>query len=337
MKKRLLASLLALFNLVTLGIYVRRLFKKEVTVLAYHRVLDVGNCSQYKYDRELISATPEMFDAQLQFLKRHYDVIDLVTLNDRLRNNSITGKELVITFDDGFSDNYSNAFPLLKSHGIPGVFFVSTGYIGAQSTFWFNDVVCAINSADQLKFKLGKHDVDLSASTDNREQCIQQTLRYLKKSPNSDRIQAIGSLFKQLNYDLHNTPELEHPMTWDNVKEMHAAGMEIGSHTVSHPILSRLTEQELHDEIYNSKSILESQLNTPCNSIAYPVGGYDEFNQKVETLCQSAGYNFGLSYVSGINPPTLDNRYNMKRLHVEEFIQMPEFKLMLCLPELYSR
>ena len=127
MKKRLLASVLNLLGLVGLFIWFRRLFKNEILVLAYHRILSTDENSPYQYDEELISTDSEGFKWQINFLKKHYDVINFAELSKRLADRkTFTGRELLITFYDGFSDNYSNVFPILKSDNVPSTFYIST-------------------------------------------------------------------------------------------------------------------------------------------------------------------------------------------------------------------
>lgn len=336
MKKRLLASLLNLLGVVGLFIWFRRLFKKEIMVLAYHRILSTDENSPYQYDEELISADSKEFKWQINFLKKHFDVINFAELSKRLADHKkLTGRELLITFDDGFSDNYSNAFPILKAENVPATFYISTDYIGVTQTFWFNEIVHSIKTAEQLSFTLGDEQYDFEPTASNREKVIQLVLDKLKQVSNQKRLSTIESLYKDLNFNTDNTPASELPMTWDNVVEMSGNNMEIGSHSVSHPILSKLDASELEHEIKHSKQHIESMTNKPCLSIAYPVGGEDAFTDNVESQSKIAGYEFGLSYISGINDVEALDMHSLKRMHVERYIDKEEFKMMLYFPELY--
>lgn len=336
MKKRLLASLLNLLGIVGLFIWFRRLFKKEILVLAYHRILSTDENSPYQYDEELISTDSEGFKWQINFLKKRFDIINFAELSERLAGRKkLTGRELLITFDDGFSDNYSNAFPILKSENVPATFYISTDYIGAKKTFWFNEIVHSIKTAEQLSFTLGDEQYNFEPTDTNREKVIQLVLDKLKQVSNQKRLSTIESLYEDLNFNADKTPASELPMTWDNVVEMSENNMEFGSHSVSHPILSRLDASELEHEIAHSKQHIESMINKPCISIAYPVGGEDAFTDNVESQSKSAGYDFGLSYISGTNHVEALDMHSLKRMHVERYINKEEFKMMLYFPRLY--
>ena len=336
MKKRLLAIVTSWLGIAGLLIRLRRLFKKEVIILAYHRILDTHDNENYLFDEELISANSDAFLWQINFLKKHYDVISFAELSQRIAGKKpLTGRELIITFDDGFSDNYSNAYRLLDSVDIPAVFYISTGYIGAAKTFWFNEVVHAIKVATKLSFSIADATYDFDPSKENKEKAIQLVLNKLKEIPNSERLNAIESLYRDLDFKADAIPASELPMTWENINEMALNNMEIGSHAVSHPILSRLTDEEMQQEIIDSKQTIETMTKKACRTIAYPVGGRNEFTEKVQEASEEAGYEFGLSYISGNNTSKNLKKYSLARLHVERFYNHKEFKLMLYFPEIF--
>lgn len=321
-----------------LFIWLRRLFKKEVIILAYHRILDTHDNSIYLFDEELISANSETFLWQIKFLKKHYDVISFSELSERLAGNkTLTGRELIITFDDGFSDNYSNAYRLLNSVDIPAAFYISTGYIGGDKTFWFNEVVHAIKVAKKLSFNMTDETYNFEATKENKQKAIKLVLNKLKEIPNSERLNAIESLYRDLNFKADNIPASELPMTWENINEMASNNMEIGSHAISHPILSRLTDEEMQQEIIDSKKTIESMTKKSCRTIAYPVGERNAFTEKVQEVSEAAGYEYGLSYISGNNKSKNLKKYSLARLHVERFYSHEEFKLMMYFPEIFSR
>ena len=317
MKKRLLASLLALFNLVTLGIYVRRLFKKEVTVLAYHRVLDVGNYSQYKYDRELISATPEMFDAQLQFLKRHYDVIDLVTLNDRLRNNSITGKELVITFDDGYLDNYTEALPILEKHQASAVFYLTTTFLDSKEITWWDEVAYLLRKSHGMTYQLPNGITKYHLEKDNIDKVIQIIMTDIKQTKSLSVLTVLDDMRMKFPIAKKALLAEEHQlfMGWEQAKALLQQGMEIGSHTLTHPILSQLTNKQHQEEVVQSKRVLEEKLQCTINSIAYPVGRYYCYNEKTFDYTAEAGYKIAFNNEPGFHR-SIDNVLDINRFCV---------------------
>jgi peptidoglycan/xylan/chitin deacetylase (PgdA/CDA1 family) len=102
---------------------------KTVPVLTYHRIADVDQ------DPQKLCVAPDVFEAHLQFLTAHYEVVSLSVLLERLQEKNLTGKEAVITFDDGYRDNLQNALPLLEKYQIPATIFITTAYLGEQANF----------------------------------------------------------------------------------------------------------------------------------------------------------------------------------------------------------
>jgi peptidoglycan/xylan/chitin deacetylase (PgdA/CDA1 family) len=116
---------------------------------------------------------------------------------------------------------------------------------------------------------------------------------------------------------------------------MSAAGIEIGSHTVSHPILSMLDDASLTRELVDSRHTLEHELGKPVSVLAYPVGGAQEFNDKVVEVAQATGYRLGVSYMQGVNRLGGLDPFRLRRQHVERYTTAPYFSAQLSLPELF--
>jgi peptidoglycan/xylan/chitin deacetylase (PgdA/CDA1 family) len=123
-------------------------------------------------------------------------------------------------------------------------------------------------------------------------------------------------------------------LTWDEVREMAANGISFGSHTVTHPILSRVTPEQLTDEVVESKRTLERELNKPAIAFSYPVGDSPNFNQMVEKCVADAGFRYAVSYEEGIADAHISDRYALPRLHVETNDTIREFKAKLMYPGL---
>jgi hypothetical protein len=126
------------------------------------------------------------------------------------------------------------------------------------------------------------------------------------------------------------------PMTWDQLREMHAAGMEIGSHGVHHRMLARLPRDEMAAEVAGSRTTLERELAARAQVISYPVGGPDAYSDAVIDEVRAQEFRIGCSYVSGSNPWPLVDPYALLRLPVERYMDTAWFKGMLAWPELFS-
>lgn len=307
-------------------------------VLAYHRVLDTR--ADFAFDEDLISANRKQFRDQMCYLKEHYTPITFKHLCAANSNSSaLPERPVIISFDDGFDDNYYNAFKILEELDIPATFYISTAYIGGKKTFWFDWVVYLIKNHFRGELSLDdKHPALLV--TDERNSIVTalaKVLEFLKAVPDKVRLDTIKKLEDRCapddsNRDLHQSQ----PMSWDQVQEMSQKGMEIGSHSVSHPILSQLTAEQLHEEIVESKRMIEQQLATECVSIAYPVGGDEAYNDQVMQATAAAEYRYGCSYKHGVNYLGDLQAFQLKRLHVEAETSFELFCAMLAAPKLFA-
>lgn len=337
-KKDLLALILSKSKMLSLMGSINATLNRSLTILAYHRIYDMGDEASFPFDPELISATPEQFKTQIEYVKRYFNVVSFKDVINHIDGKKILPKRpIIITFDDGHYDNYSNAFPILKSLDVPATIFLSTGYIGSDDIFWFDWVAYIIYRTNKLSFSLADNtEYNIGNTVESRREITEQVLEYLKSVPNASRLQIINDLTTKLDVSLLDADKsLSSCLNWQQVIEMYSNGIEFGSHTISHPILSRLKSTELKEEIVKSKKDIEKQLSIDVDTIAYPVGGSSEYDTNVIDICKSAGYRLGISYVSGIERTNLLSLFEMKRLHVERYTNMHRFKAMLHLPQIF--
>ncbi len=295
-------------------------------ILAYHRVCDF-DLSDYPFDQEVISATTAQFDQQMDFVKRNFDCLIFADLKDALEGKRAFPKRpLMITFDDGYADNYSNAFPLLKRHGLLATFFITTDIIGTQTPFWWEKVVYWVKRGEMPK------------NIPNRDGITHpwNLIRWLKSQPNSVRVDILGAWEKEYPLPVGQGLAGVRPLTWDEVRKMSDEGMEIGSHTVTHPVLTQLSEQILCYELMASKKRIEMEIGKEVLSIAYPGGKQTDHNEQVYQVSKQSGYTFGLAYDGGVNSLLNPNPYQLKRLAVERYSSFAFFKSMIILPSLFS-
>lgn len=336
-KKDLLASILGWAPVH--GLLQKLLVSSRIKILAYHRVLDFSE-SDYPFDEELISASVEQFDKQMRHLSENYSVITFFDLLQiEAGRASLPKNPLIITFDDGYSDNYANAYPILKKYGLPAVFFVSTDYIGARNPFWFEQIIYAgkkgLFDNDDIRnlFPEG-----LSENETNSLDYARNLRWKMMNLSNRERL-AMMEIVESVVSEKLTSSEFEHisTMSWDNLCEMANNGMEIGSHTKSHLILTQASSEELVDELSSSKAIIEEHLQEKVVSISYPVGNKNFMltGEMLENV-RDAGYQWGISYVSGCEQRPYDNRYLLKRLKVERYTTFDSFKAKLLMPDLFK-
>lgn len=338
-KRTLAANLLRRIGAIrAIGAF-RTRFSKGVTILAYHRILDVPDENSFPFDIELVSASVAAFTCQMKYVKENYTPISFATLLQCLdRGEMPPPGTVIVTFDDGFSDNYYNAFPILKQFDIPATIFLSTGYIDNQEMFWYEKLSYAVMTTNARSVAIPELAViQIDGSALSRRNTIKALMRRLQRVPDQVRLTLLDDLFNQLSPDHGDiTDARSGPMTWEQIREMSACRIEFGSHCVSHPVLSMLDNTKLKYELEHSKHQIESMLTKPVQVLAYPVGGEEAFNDKVRAAVRSAGYRLGVSYISGIEKPEEWDAYALRRLHVERYIDSNYFKAMLSIPELFA-
>jgi len=307
----------------------------DVPILAYHRVRDFD--ATYPFDVDLISATPEQFRWQVDYICKHFTPIrfsDLVKFLDD--GCPLPANPILVTFDDGFSDNYEIAFPILRDAGVPATFFVSSGYIGGTGTFWFDEVCHMVLTTQetcvQLKGGLVLDFDDLSS----RRQAVFSVLQAMKRVDNATRLDWLESLrnLTGVRFPPKGAPD-SRVMTWEQIRDMASHGMEIGSHTVTHPILNQVSDEQLISELADSKEAIRHETGTAPCVFAYPVGNREIVTEKVVRAVQETGYRIAVAYFRGVNQRFALNRYSLCRIAVEHYIKPDLFRASLSLPEVF--
>lgn len=296
----------------------------------------------YAFDPELVSAREEDFDWQMAYVARRFQPVSCVQVADAINTGKRLPKSaLMVTFDDGFSDNYEVAFPILRRHAVPALFFLSTGYIGTDRVFWFDWLVYVLlrTTAGEIRLDDLGLTIEIGVRVAERRAAALKLLRVLKRTPEPLRLQVLDQLDQAAGVELSAADKMQSTaMTWEQVREMSAAGMEFGSHTVSHPILSTITDpQALRQELEGSKAAIERETGRSSIALAYPVGGRNAFDGRVVDAVARAGYQFAFTYEHGVNGLAAGERFELKRLHVERYTSRHLFAATLEMPEVFAR
>jgi peptidoglycan/xylan/chitin deacetylase (PgdA/CDA1 family) len=337
-KKGFLADVLHASGILSICRSVLTQHNGVLPILAYHRVKPLT--ADYAFDEELISATPEDFLWQMHHIKDHYTPIRLTDIG--LYASSVLPwpkRPVIITFDDGFDDNYHYAYPILKQLNIPATIFLATDYIGSDKIFWFDWVVFMLkklNAGINLKIDGGGKKFILSAPHLLRQQT--ELFGFLKSISDAERLKIIIQLENAIKVNHSNVPlAASRAMNWDSVREMSASGcIDFGSHTQSHPALNQLNRDALIYELQGSKQIIEAEIGKPCNTFAYPFGGEDITTAEVVAQVTQAGYRYACMYQKAYSHRNALNNFKLERLHIERDINHAHFAAILALPAIFS-
>lgn len=314
--------------------------KNILRILAYHRVLDIDE-PLYPFDSELISASVREFERQMEYVSAHYRVLTFHDLDEHEKNHiPLPDRSLIITFDDGYADNYENAFPILKKYNLKAVFFLSTDYIGKNKPFWFERLAYYRKKGLIETDRLGLDRYSGVLGNGRREPgpfTAHDLYRIITRVPDGIRL----SLLKQIEGALPAIPEkdlrLVRPLSWDQVKEMAQHGMEIGSHTQSHMILGNGTSDEVWSELKLSRQIIEDTISGPVSAVSYPIASYaSAMNPWVINLVGQTGYHWGVSNFPGPVKSIEKDRYWLKRLRIERYVSFDRFRSKLLFPGIFA-
>src|SRR5215471_10371293 len=312
-----------------------------VRILAYHRVLPASSESgrPFLFDEGVISATTESFYRQMDYVRRNYDVItfrDLLAIEER--RIAAPRRPLIITIDDGYRDNYTEAFPVLKQFGIPATIFVATGHMSRKSLFWWDLVAFCLKSTEKLAIVLDEisNDALPLGSHGDRRRAIERVLGWMKKAPENERARFAKELPGALEVAMPSDIADRMHLSWDEIREMADQGIEFGSHTVTHPVLANVDDDRVEDEVFESKKAIERELGREAIVFSYPVGAAGNFDSRSVASVARAGYRYAVSYVEGVVSGTA-NRFAMPRIHIEADHSLNLFRANLRFPGLMLR
>lgn len=265
--------------------------RDTLTVLCYHRVLPRHLKMQY-FDPQLV-VTPEMFDLHCATLARYYDVEPL----DRALAAWLAGEapdrpRAAITFDDGYRDNEAYAAPILARHELKATFYIVSGFVGSSDRPWYDRAGTAL-------MRLGR---DAQAEVGKAK-----FLSPLERQNWLDALEREAGSAEPTADDLM--------MDQAALRRLAAAGHEIGSHTVTHPLLDQLGEQERRDEIRRSRIELEAVTSASLSGFSYPNGNFDA---GVKGLVSQAGYHYAVSADPGVNRRAGADTLALKRWFISE-------------------
>jgi peptidoglycan/xylan/chitin deacetylase (PgdA/CDA1 family) len=265
--------------------------RARLSVLIMHRVLPEVD--------PLFPGEPDArwFDAMLGWLKSWFNVLPLDTAVAQLQDGTLPPRAAAISFDDGYADNYQIALPILQKHGLPATVFVATGFLDG-GIMWNDAIIEMVRRAeggrlDLDRFELGCHEI---ASVSQRRAAIDALIGQIKYLDVAARAELVAQCVAEVGSHLPDNLM----MSSDELRRLRQAGICIGAHTVSHPILASLPDDRAREEIGHGKAVLEDLLQEPVTLFAYPNGkpAADYLPEHV-AMVRDAGFSAALSTVWG--------------------------------------
>lgn len=277
----------------------------KLTILIYHRVLEKPD--PYREGE----VTAEEFDWHMREVAKNFQVIKLGDAVKNLKNGELPAGALCITFDDGYADNFTVALPILKKWNLPATFFISTSFLDG-GCMWNDVVIDSVSNTREQNLDLSMHELGYYslATPEQRMMTISELIKKVKHLPYEARSAMIQAINEALNVKIRT----DIMMSTEQIRGLHEQDMEIGAHTVTHPILTKLENQAALAEIETSKKILQDMLSSKIELFAYPNGKpIKDYNEQHVAMVKELGFEAAVSTAWGVS-----NRYS-------DLYQLPRF------------
>jgi peptidoglycan/xylan/chitin deacetylase (PgdA/CDA1 family) len=238
----------------------------------------------------MLAVSPLNFRRQIEYLKQHFQIVRFEEEWAELKKPAV-----VLTFDDGYSDNFFEALPVLEKLGVPATFFVSTGRIGSGREFWWHRLEAILLRDGEFPARFELKDARFgriweTASFEQRKK-LYSVLNLLMLRIGPDRQEAWLDQLGNWVYQSNREESIHRSMTQEELKRLAASPWAaIGAHTVTHSALSALTEEQQRHEIFTSKQDLENIIGTKIMTFSYPFGRRQDYNRTSVRLCREAGF-----------------------------------------------
>ena len=262
-------------------------------ILLYHRVIDV------KYDPYRITVSPRNFLIHMRYLKKNYNIISLNKLVSYLKQGRVPKRSIVLTFDDGYVDNYLYARPILEKLNIPATFFIATFNINTNKAFWWDRLARVFHPEQKLPLRIPLFNCKLSNPSKRKE-----TFWHIYQVLQSSSPQIIDKIVTYLEQWAKLGEAKDYSCRVMNERDIRELAdnrlFQIGVHTHHHSNLSSQTALLQRQEIQHSKQILENITDNPMKYFSYPYGSKDNYTVQTVRILKKSGFEAACSNYAGL-------------------------------------
>lgn len=273
--------------------------RKRPLILRYHRVYPNGVTPFYELGMPL-----SVFEAQLDFLKRHFRVLPLPDVCAALKNpgRALPDRAVAITFDDGYGDNFTQAFPALRARRLPATIFICPDNVERGEPFWWDRLARAIldHRSDAIALDIGRGpETFFLDGMRSRRRLMDHACEALKSLSTARARQTVESLEASAGEGPVDPSVEATLLSWDQIEVMAGAGIEVGAHSLDHPILSQLHPSQAQWQIVESRRRIEQRLSRPVPLFSYPNGKAIDAGPEIRRMVREAGYEAAVSTIEG--------------------------------------
>jgi peptidoglycan/xylan/chitin deacetylase (PgdA/CDA1 family) len=295
----------------------RRSVSSKFGILCYHRV---GTEGVPVFSR----LPPVVFERQMRYLKNHYRIVPLGQLCRELLGGSDAPPTLAITFDDGYRDLYTYAFPVLQKYSIPATIYLIGKSMQTGEAPWYDRIFVAIGAFSDpvLEVELNESREFTLSNSVARAAAAWEIVCYLRSIPDVRRRKWCFDFEQRLH-----PPALQlegRMLNWGQVRAMQNGGVSFGAHTMTHPCVSQLNSTQLQEELVQSREGLEEGLQAAVEDFAYPFGKSSDCSATAEAVLARSGYRSAVTTTAGLNTPGA-NPFRLRRMQISDDPSMPLF------------
>ena len=302
-----------------------------VLVLTFHRI---GRPEESLLNRDVFSATPDDFQAQMATLAAHFEVIGADDLDRAFARPR--GRAVAITFDDGYRDNFVHALPVLRRLALPATFFITAGFLDRPRLPWWDEVTWRVGG-DVLASRRLAEELQLDLPVESPAATSAALLERYKRLPQPAAEQLLGRVRDVAGEPTSPVDVEDLWMTWDMVRELMKAGMSIGAHTMTHPVLTALGEDDQDEEIGRSLERLSQETGRSTGLFAYPVGLPFTYDVVTRRVLARNGVEYAFAFSGGYVRDPLFDRFAVPRTSVSAGMSVGRFRSLIALPRLFAR
>jgi len=305
--------------------------ENQIVIFNYHRIRK--NDLPSTFDDSVFGPDAKRFRQEMEWLKQETRILSEDELIEIVyQKKKVKGICSLVTFDDGYRDNFDIAYPILKELNIPAIFFIPTHHFTSRQLGWWDIVAYFTKNTKTNKFIFQ----NIEYETSDKSKLLKEIINQLKKSEPTTIQEILHQLSTSLNVPFPDINlQSEELMTWEQVKILSENGMSIGSHSHDHSILSQQDAATLNSQLSKSITILEDKLKKEIKSIAYPVGGYQHFNHTTKSVSKDVGFKLGFSYLTGINKSDEVDPFNVKRMRIQP--EWENLDIPLAFPKIFLK
>jgi peptidoglycan/xylan/chitin deacetylase (PgdA/CDA1 family) len=286
--------------------FIKKRRANNVQILDYHRVGD-------EEDLFFPPVSIADFTRQMDYVAANCNILPLEEAVERMSRDDVPENAVVLTFDDGYRDNYLNAFPILKKRSLAATIFLATDAIGSGKVLWHDRIFSAFRNTRVASLRSfgSPSKVYSLKNSEEKVAALHDLLAFFWSISDRERASWADRLIAELEVD-DLTEQAGLMLSWNEVRTMQKGGISFGSHTVTHPVLSQVPIDRAEEEIRTSKQAIEAELGTPVKTFAYPCGKRNHFTENVKQALRGAGYICAVTTIFGANDCRRDP-YELRR------------------------